>query len=113
MKYIHFYILGLLCIWNDSLHATVITLRDPTQPAIVETILLESGAEKKKEELVLKAIIVSPKRRIALINDHYVKVGDMIGEDKVESIEKNSVLLSRSGQKRTLYLFSLDSWDDK
>lgn len=114
MKRITIYIVcSLGLIWHPILFATVVTLRDPTQPAIADTTLPEIKVQEKKEEIILQGIIVSSKRRLALINDHYVKVGDMIGEDKVESIEKNSILLSRSGQKRTIYLFSLDSWEDK
>ncbi len=100
---------GFILLWNQSVNSQAPTLRDPTQPAITEFVETDK-TKQKEDEYVLQSIIISPTRRVALINDNYVSVGDHIGEDKVVAIRTNSVVLSRPGQKRTIYLFDLGMW---
>ncbi|MDP3704844.1 MAG: hypothetical protein Q8R24_02905 [Legionellaceae bacterium] len=103
---------GFILLWNQSVNAQTRALRDPTQPAIAEFVETDNTKqkEKKEEDYLLQSIIIAPTRRVALINDKYVNVGDHVGEDKVEAIRTNSVVLSRPGQKRTIYLFDLGMW---
>ena len=81
--------------------------RDPTQPAVVDSIATGSKKEAKPSYL-LQSIIISSTRRLALINSNFVRVGDKIADATVEMIDKNSVILSLPGRKLTLYLFSRD-----
>ena len=86
-----------------------ITERDPTQPAVQDEIVTTGGTKKeKKPSYLLQSIILSPTRRLALINSSFVKIGDKIADATVETIDKNSVVLSLPGRKLTLYLFSRD-----
>lgn len=100
---------GFVLLWNQNVNAQPPTRRDPTQPAVVELVETDKK-EKIEEEYIVQSIIISPTRRVALINDKYVKIGDSVGEDRVEAIRKNSVVLSRPGQKKTIYLFDLGKW---
>jgi MSHA biogenesis protein MshK len=104
MKHNFFCIMsGLALLWTYQAHAqTSVMERDPTQPSIAEVVTVEP---QKEEKFVLQGIIVSPTRRLALMNDHYVKEGDKLGNATVKEINKNTVILSRSGEKITVYLF--------
>lgn len=97
-----YFVIGSIIPWNE-LCADALDIRDPTRPLIVEVV--EADKKIEQERLVLQSIIISPTRRIALINDEYVKVGDYIGLYKINSIEKNSVVLTQPGQKKIIYLF--------
>ena len=101
---------GWLGIWQAPGYSQVITLRDPTQPVIPEH-MVEIPKDNMETVYVLQSIIISPSRKLALINDKYVRVGDMIGEAKVEAIEKNYVILLQAGRKQTIYLFDLGNWE--
>jgi hypothetical protein len=61
----------------------LILKHDPTRPAVTEVAVETDKKELKEEAYVLSSIIVSPTRRIALINAKFVKVGDTIGEASV------------------------------
>ena len=54
--------------------------------------------------LKIKAILISDRIRLALIDRHIVKVGDLIQEEKVLEIKPDRVLLGKGVQKRTLLL---------
>lgn len=101
-----------ILLWSTFLKADTVTLRDPTKPAVPDVVVDEGKDEKKKAEednYVLKGIFISQNRRAALINETFVKEGDKLGLDCVETIKKNAVVLSRPGQKRTIYLFELQN----
>lgn len=98
--------LGCTLLWGQP--STTPIPHDPTQPAVVDEVATDSTKKKEEEHYTLQSIIISPTRRIALINDKFLTVGDKIGEDTVEIIRKNAVVLSRPGQKRTLFLFDLE-----
>lgn len=76
-----------------------------TQPAIPD-VPVNTTKTQNEELYELKGIFISgSSQRVALINSSYVKEGDQFGLDHVDVIDKNTVVLSRPGQKRTLYLF--------
>lgn len=54
--------------------------------------------------LKVKAILISDHIRLALIDRHIVKVGDLVQEEKVLEIKPDRVLLGKGVQKRTLLL---------
>lgn len=78
------------------------TLRDPTQPAKYEP------GNKGNGGFQVRSIIIGKTRRVALINDTFVQIGDRIGSATVISIDKNSVVLQDAGRPITLYLFEND-----
>ncbi|WP_238552842.1 hypothetical protein, partial [Legionella oakridgensis] len=53
----------------------------------------------------LQSIIIGRSRRLALINDQFVSIGDSIGSAVVIAIDRNSVVLSESGRKLKIDLF--------
>lgn len=75
-------------------------MHDPTKPY---TGKIEAGGQ-----LQLRSILIGKDRRIALINDTFVQVGDAIGEAKVIAIKEDFVVLIESGRTETLYLFTND-----
>ena len=103
---------GLACLSSQALAKNVpIELRDPTKPVIEEVITKETS--KAEETYKLQSIIISTTRRLALINDKLVKIGDKIGSATVEMIEKNSVTLSKSGHIVTIFLIDMRAWEQK
>ena len=99
------FIFGLL--WNTTINAIPHTSRDPTQPAVPDVVSNDEKKDKKEKQHELKGVFISPHQRVALIDETFVKEGDKFEMDYVEKINKNSIVLSRPGQKRTIYLFEL------
>ncbi len=73
--------------------------RDPFQ-------LPKSGDEKDVQQpkigLKLVAVLESRKGRLAIIGNDIVERGDFIGDEKVQEIGKDRVILSRKGQRRMI-----------
>ena len=89
-------------LFNQPLTAQQTTMRDPTLPAVMDISIVKST---EKTTFFLQSIIISPTRKLAVINSKFVKVGDQIDDAKIKEIHKNSVVLLKAGQKITLYLF--------
>ena len=89
-----------LLITGDSFSA-VIKLRDPTEPPMGVNL---KSKEKAQTGVTVTSIIISPRRRIALINGKYVKAGDLVAGNKVITIRRDYVLLSQSGKKFKVYV---------
>lgn len=87
---------GLFCTIVD---ATI--QRDPTRP-------IDYTAEEPivRYPFKLTSIIIAPNRRVAVIDDHIVKVGDPIQDQQVLSIESNYVQLQGPAGITTLYLLN-------
>jgi len=62
----------------------------------------------QKTSLKLVAIMEGQEGRIAIIDNEVVKKGDIVGGEKVQSIEKDSVTLVRGGVKRILRLVNIE-----
>lgn len=80
--------------------------RDPFV-SIIDLQEQEIKAEKIKVDLsnvVLKGIIWSNSRAIAIINEELAMLGDNWGGFKVESIDKDSVTLTREGRSYKLFV---------
>ncbi len=75
-------------------------MRDPTKPF--------TGKVEVSGQLQLRSILIGKDRRLALINDTFVEIGDTIGSAKVIAIKEYSVVLVDSGRTETLYLFTND-----
>lgn len=70
---------------------------DPTRPT-------NYMGEENSSPGELTAVFVSAKRRIAIIGEISVKVGDDVSGEKVVAIEPDSVTLEGINGKRVLYL---------
>ncbi|MGI9236210.1 MAG: hypothetical protein ACR2QZ_02380 [Woeseiaceae bacterium] len=74
-------------------------LRDPTKPyTAVERV--RTAAPR----FVVNAIIISPERRVAIVNGRRVAVGGSIGDAIVTAIEKDQLVLELDGKRITAAL---------
>lgn len=92
----HILVIGamLALVANLSLGAEL--LRDPTRPY---TARQPSAATAPR--FVVNAIIISPERRVAIVNGRRVNVGDSIGNATVVAIEKEEMILEVDGKRIT------------
>lgn len=110
MKKMIFFIMTLSApLWGESSIPSKPTaaspsfhLRDPTQPGNLYSTDNTRGAFR------LNSILVGKTRRLALINDTLVQVGDTIDSARVISINEDSVVIADSGKTITLYLYAND-----
>lgn len=69
----------------------------------------ESIEDKRSTEEIstqnVKAILITKRTRLALIDHHIVSVGDSIRDEKVIDIRPDYVILSKGEKKRTLFLY--------
>ena len=74
-------------------------LRDPTRP-YTEAQLKAIASPR----YVVNAIIVSPDRRVAIVNGQRVGIGGSVGNATVVSIEKDRLVLDANGERITARL---------
>lgn len=88
------------CLWSFQLSAQ--TLKDPTRPPFY---LHHSGATHVQAETELQSVLVSPNRKVAIIQGRTVQVGDMVGDARVVAIAETQVTLREAGGERILRLY--------
>jgi hypothetical protein len=66
--------------------------------------LADNPGDVLPSPLKVKAILISDRFRLALIDRHIVTAGDSIQDEKVLEIEKDRVILGKGNRKRTLLL---------
>ena len=71
-------------------------LRDPTRPYSAA-----KDARAASPRFVINAIIISPKRRVAIVNGRRVAVGGSIAGATVVAIEKDQLILDVGGERIT------------
>jgi MSHA biogenesis protein MshK len=74
-------------------------LPDPTRPSY----FLGEPAEARGAP-ILQSTLVSPQRRLAIINGRSYTVGSRLGDAEVRAIYPNEVVLRRGGQEQVLRL---------
>jgi len=74
-------------------------LRDPTRP-----YSLVKGIRASSPDFVVNAIIISPQRRVAIVNGRRVAVGGSLGAATVTAIEKDHLVLDARGKRIKAYL---------
>ncbi|EHL30651.1 hypothetical protein [Legionella drancourtii] len=97
-----FLILNLLFI-----NVSKAEMHDPTKP-LISSIIHQSTADE--EDFNLQSILISPIRRLAMINNKLVGTGSTIEGARVLAIDKNHVVLFYAGHKKILYLFGGRLW---
>lgn len=99
----HYLLLAVIAgsLWWTGLHADEFI--DPTRPPMV---LRSPGVEQKSPatELKLDTVLVSPGRRVAVINGNVLREGDEVGGATIEQIDLQGVVINRGGQQVTLRL---------
>lgn len=107
-RFVTFCLTIVITLLSLNLFAQEAGARDPTKPpAYTEDIQKDTQkeAEQSNGGYELKAILIGQGRRLALINEQYVRLGDRIGDARVIAIEQNAVTLSEAGRRVTIYLF--------
>lgn len=85
--------------------ATAQALVDPTRPpASLGTEPANSG-QASQSGPVLQSVLISPRRKEAIISGQTVKLGDKVGEAKVVRIAEDEVVLRSGKELQTLKLF--------
>lgn len=73
-------------------------LRDPTRPGWSPPT--DDAVANKPAPRLLTAIVIGPQRRLALIGNNYLAVGDMLGDARLIRIDFDQVVLQgRDGQR--------------
>ncbi|MDE2088564.1 MAG: general secretion pathway protein GspB [Gammaproteobacteria bacterium] len=76
-------------------------LTDPTRPPDYQ---LPANTATAAQPWVLTSTLISPSRRLAVINGRVYAAGDVVGGAKIMAIEPYAVLLSRAGRTFTIRL---------
>ena len=82
-------------------------LRDPTRPAWTEPVASESAdnAKPKIEPAAeLAGILYSPQRQVVMFNQRYYRVGDRIGQQTLQRIERDRIWLRHDGRDISMQL---------
>ncbi|MGH8686101.1 MAG: MSHA biogenesis protein MshK [Burkholderiales bacterium] len=92
-------VLGFAC----AARAQPAPLVDPTRPPIVEPER-PADAGQKPAGPRLQSVLISPSRRVAVIDGNAVAVGEKFGEATVTAISEGAVVLRYADRKETLHL---------
>jgi hypothetical protein len=112
----------LLPILSLSTGLRAAELIDPTRPpayamqkfrqakwATLPKVASPKTVQKKETVLRLSSILISSNRKIAIIDDQMLSVGDKIGGARLISITRDSVRLVRKGKTINLSLQSISA----
>lgn len=77
---------------------------DPTRPAVAPVMGEVDDASTERPPLVLQSTLVSPRQRSAIINGQRYRVGDRVGDARIEAIAPGSVRLSTPAGRAELRL---------
>ncbi len=74
---------------------------DPTRPPSPAEVAawFGSGSEQQQAPFRLQSILLSPERRIAIIDGQRLRVGERLGNAEVLAIEPGRVMLERAGER--------------
>lgn len=93
----------LLAGWGGSAGAEA--LNDPTRPPTrAPAPRSASAVVVARERLALSSILISPDRRVAVINGRVLQIGERIDDAQVVAIDLHQVRLKRHDQTLTLTL---------
>lgn len=81
------------------------TLADPTRPAGVAASQPAAHHEQISANAQVQSILISPQRRVAIVNGESVQAGDMLGDAKVVRITENEVVLRTGSEIRILKMY--------
>jgi hypothetical protein len=97
--------LMMVVLVSIALPAAAELLPDPTRPAIEG--IVEGGADSTgaASNAGLQSVIISPRRRAAVINGVTVEQSGKIGDDTLIEVRKSSVVLRNAQGMRVVELF--------
>lgn len=80
-------------------------LPDPTRPPASLGVVESASAVASTSGPELQSILISPTRRIAIINGQHLRQGDKFGEARVTRISESEVVLRNGSESQVLKLF--------
>ncbi len=92
-----FLVLALLCGLGVVPSARA-ELGDPTRPPDISTVSVES-LESGDAPFRVSSILMAPGRKVAIVNESRVEVGDAVGGATVIEINAQAVLLEMTGEE--------------
>ena len=78
-------------------------LTDPTRPPSAGAGA--SGAQQEAPATQLQSVLLSPRRKLAVINGETVALGGMLGEAQVVRITETEVVLKKGNETEVLKMF--------
>ena len=96
------YVLVLFTVFYSIVSSA--QLQDPTRPPDYSTVSAQKEAVDATTAWTLSSILISPERRVAIINGSAVQVGDSVGDVKVISIDSAEVLILQGNKQIALTL---------
>lgn len=85
---------------------TAMSADDPTRPPSPAEIQAwfagDSGDGRSAESWTLQSVLIADTRKVAVINDQRVQVGDSVGGADVVDIEPGRVVLAHDGEQISL-----------
>lgn len=94
----------LLVLAASAASAEELPLRDPFRPFTAAVPSDPAGEITATRRLDLQAVVVSPERRIAVINDELHREGERVADAVIVKIERGAVHLRRGGEDFVLRL---------
>jgi MSHA biogenesis protein MshK len=81
-------------------------LADPTRPASMPAVTLPTLATSSAVtgKLKLEAVVHSNQRQLAIVNGKLLRVGESLGDVRIEAISNDAVRYSQAGRSHTLRL---------
>ena len=92
-------------IFADPIDGGKEITKDPTQPPSYSADVSRSKITESVTSFILDAVLISETTKLAVINNNIFKVGDVIGEEKIKSIDTYSVTLVGEQGEVVLHLF--------
>ena len=92
-------------MWSMGAPVRAGELLDPTRPPAVLDAKIEQSADQLATAPVLQSVLISPTRRLAVINGQTVALGEKYGEARVVKISEGEVVLRNGQDVQVLKLF--------
>ncbi len=81
-------------------------LRDPTRPPDVSAMPAAEGKVTEPAGPQLQSVLLSPQRKVAVINGQSVRLGEKYGDTRLVRLTDSAATLRRGRQEQVLHLFS-------
>jgi MSHA biogenesis protein MshK len=108
----------LLLILSAAWSVCCAQLTDPTVPPDMARQAAPDKADGKPAESAeptaprLQTILISPRRRVAVIDGKPVRIGEKVGSATLVSVAATSVVLVKGGAREVLRLYPRDHGND-
>lgn len=94
----------LLAGWSANSAAPAQPLADPMRPPAAPEVSAEAGGASAKGAARLQSVLISPGRRVAVIDGRVFRQGERVGDATLVAISESHVVLQGPGGRETLKL---------